>query len=342
MADELGMADRIRSALAHQPVVREVKMFGGLAFMVNEAMVVSVGSTGDLLVRVDPERSEDHLRVKVARFAEMGAGRTMGRGWLTVDAGAVAADEDLAYWIDAALAFHSKRAGRAQEGEGGTATAFRGFPPELFAFYDGLGKDNSTAYWEAHRATWTDKVRDPMKALLAELAAEFRPLRMFRPNRDLRFAKDRSPYRLRVGATSESQAVGGIGYYVHVEASGLVAGYGAMRMAPDQLQRFRTAIDEDGSGRQFERLTTQLAGRSLPVTSGAEPPRKTMPPGFSTAHPRAAFLRWRGAAVVREYGNADWMSTRQVLDVIRDVWRGADPLREWMDAQVVVDTATAR
>ena len=88
-------------------------------------------------------------------------------------------------------------------------SGFRGFPPELFGFFEQLAGDNSKAFWDAHRADWQAHVRDPMRALLAELADEFGPLRMFRPTRDVRFAKDKAPYKLWVGATSE---VGPRGY----------------------------------------------------------------------------------------------------------------------------------
>jgi TfoX/Sxy family transcriptional regulator of competence genes len=108
---DVELADRVRSALAAQPSVREVTMFGGLSFMVNGAMVTNVGSAGDLLVRVDPERNDDYLQVTGAHSAEMGPGRTMGRGWLAVDSDAVAADEDLAFWVDAALDYN-RRAGK--------------------------------------------------------------------------------------------------------------------------------------------------------------------------------------------------------------------------------------
>ena len=178
-----------------------------------------------------------------------------------------------------------------------------------------------------------------MLLLLAELDVEFPPLRMFRPNRDVRFSKDKSPYKLWAGATSDSRAVGGTGYYLRVEASGLVTGCGAMVMARDQLGRFRAALGDDSSGRRLEKLTTELAARSLPVTSGAEPPLKTSPPGYPKTHPRAELLRWKGAVVIKEYEEADWMHTRQALDRIRDVWRGAEPLKKWIDTHVAISEA---
>ncbi len=113
-----------------------------------------------------------------------------------------------------------------------------------------------------------------------------------------------------------------------------MTGYGSMVMARDQLQRFRAALDTDSSGHRFQELTTQLAARSLPVTHGAQPPLKTSPPGFPKTHPRAEFLRWKGAAVIKEYAKADWMSTPEAIDRVRGIWRGAEPLKEWMDTHV--------
>lgn len=58
-------------------------MFGGRSFMVNDAILVSASASGDLLVRIDPERSEELAARPGAAVAQMG-GRTMGPAWLTV------------------------------------------------------------------------------------------------------------------------------------------------------------------------------------------------------------------------------------------------------------------
>lgn len=122
-----------------------------------------------------------------------------------------------------------------------------------------------------------DQIRTPMLALLDDSADEFGPMRMFRPNRDVRFSKDKLPDKLWAGATSESRAVGGTGYYIEVSAAGLVTGYGAMLMARDQLQRFRAALDDDDSGPASEALHGALSRRSPPIACGAQPPLKTGP-----------------------------------------------------------------
>jgi len=213
-------------------------------------------------------------------------------------------------------------------------SGFQGFLPECFTFFSELEKNNSKEYWVANKATWDNCVRTPMKALLAELDAEFPSLRMFRPNRDLRFAKDNSPYKLWAGATSDTRAVGGTGYYLRVDASGLTVGCGAMLLAREQLQRFRASLDHDAGGRRFEDLTTELSAKALPVTSGAEPPLKRTPPGFPGDHPRANYLRWKGAVVITEHKKEDWLHTPHVLDRVRGTWHGAQPLNEWIAANV--------
>jgi TfoX/Sxy family transcriptional regulator of competence genes len=112
------LADRVREALAGRPSVREVKMFGGLAFMVNEAMVVCVMSDGDLLVRADPQQADDLLTARGARPAEMGAGRAMGKSWISVSHDAIAADEGLDFWLRVALEYNDTKtdAGRRERG----------------------------------------------------------------------------------------------------------------------------------------------------------------------------------------------------------------------------------
>ena len=105
------VADRVRGVLSDRENMREVKMFGGLAFMVDERMIVCV-SGGGLLVRVAPERDAEYLKRAGAERAEMGKGRSMGEGWIIVDEEALDKDEDLQYWMDASLAFHAQGSGK--------------------------------------------------------------------------------------------------------------------------------------------------------------------------------------------------------------------------------------
>ncbi|MEV5570937.1 TfoX/Sxy family protein [Spirillospora sp. NPDC052269] len=92
------LAGRVRAALAGRDDVREVRMFGGLAFMVAERLAVSAHPDGHLLVHCAPDRADDLLVCEGAHWAEM-RGKPMSKGWISVDAEGVASDEALTLWI---------------------------------------------------------------------------------------------------------------------------------------------------------------------------------------------------------------------------------------------------
>jgi len=110
--EQTALIERIRVLLAAEPVVREVPMFGGRSVMVNEKMVVSALKDGNLLVRVDGDRHAELLARPGAGQAEMGPGRDMGPGWIEVTADAIAADTELAAWVEIAMDHNRQVTGR--------------------------------------------------------------------------------------------------------------------------------------------------------------------------------------------------------------------------------------
>ena len=93
------LARRVRGRLAGYDDVREVKMFGGLSFMVDDRLSVAAGPEGDLLVRVGAA-DYDRLLERGAVPALMRNGRQMGRGWIAVPSARIAEDTELADWVD--------------------------------------------------------------------------------------------------------------------------------------------------------------------------------------------------------------------------------------------------
>lgn len=103
MAYDTDLAERIRDGLADQPDLTERAMFGGLAFMTRGHMTVVVSGEGGIMVRVDPSRSTDLVETTPAEFAVM-QGREL-KGWLRLDADAVADDGELALWVGHAVRY---------------------------------------------------------------------------------------------------------------------------------------------------------------------------------------------------------------------------------------------
>ncbi len=111
MAYNPELADRIRHMLAEAGVAgrtREQKMFGGLSFLVDDAIAVTANNHGDLMARCDPSEIDHLLTRPGASWAEM-RGKPMTRGWLRIGPDGYTTDDELRFWIDAALRHNTAR-----------------------------------------------------------------------------------------------------------------------------------------------------------------------------------------------------------------------------------------
>lgn len=106
------LIERVRAALPSERALREVSMFGGLSFLVDDSIVVAARSDGDLLVRIDPARREELLDIPGARPAVMGDDRPMGPRWITVSPDGLTDDARLDFWITIGLEHRGTRARR--------------------------------------------------------------------------------------------------------------------------------------------------------------------------------------------------------------------------------------
>jgi uncharacterized protein (TIGR02453 family) len=204
----------------------------------------------------------------------------------------------------------------------GTASPFTGFPVEAFDFYDRLADNNNKPWWNEHKDEYARAVRDPLAALLGELASEFGEPKLFRPYNDTRFSKDKTPIKEHQGGVVNVEDA--IAYYVQVSASGLMVAGGWYAPEGQQIHRYRESV-EGPAGAELERILTgmrrkwQIDGR----------PVKTQPRGYAADHPRIELLRNRALTVARHYPVEPWLGTRKALTTVRANWRAMRPLMEW-------------
>jgi uncharacterized protein (TIGR02453 family) len=203
---------------------------------------------------------------------------------------------------------------------------FRGWPVEALEFYDGLAADNSKTYWTKHLEFYEEQVRGPMLELLAALEPEFGPGKVFRPYRDVRFSKDKTPYKTHLGAWLS------FGGYVQLSGDGLAAGCGMYQLAPDQLQRYRRAVADDRTGAQLDTVLEEL-GRG-PIAVHGHGSLKTVPRGFPKDHPRVELLRHKGLTTWKEWPPAAWLGTAAAKSRLVTFFRASRPLRDWLDDHV--------
>ena len=180
-------------------------------------------------------------------------------------------------------------------------TEFAGFPVAALDFYDDLEVDNTKSYWEKHKATYDNDIKAPMTALVSALAPAFaldgKTHKVFRPYRDVRFAKDKTPYKTNQGAYVAIAP--STGWYVEISARGVRTGGGCYDMSGERLSAFRDAVADDKRGAQLARITNKLtkAGWEL----GGDQ-LKTAPRGYDAGHRRIDLLRHKSLFAGKSYG----------------------------------------
>jgi uncharacterized protein (TIGR02453 family) len=204
--------------------------------------------------------------------------------------------------------------------------AFRGWPAEALEFYDGLLADNSKTYWTAHKPTYDDQVRAPMVALLEELEPEFGPAKIYRFYRDVRFSKDKSPYKTQIAASFER------GGYIRLSADGLGAGSGMYMFGSEQVQRWRAAVSDDKPGKSLVKVLDELNSQDIGVSSHDMLAR--VPAGYPKDHPRAELLRYKDLVAWRDWPVGSWLGTAKAKTRVEEFFRICAPLNDWLQKHV--------
>ena len=204
-------------------------------------------------------------------------------------------------------------------------TEFAGFPVTALDFYDDLETDNTKSFWADHKEVYESAVREPMAALATALEGEFGSVKIFRPYRDVRFAKDRTPYKTHQGAFA---ALGpATGWYVEVAAPGVRVGVGFYEASSPRLSRIRGAIIDDRRGHELEKIIDALHAKGW--TLGGDK-LKTSPRGYDADHPRIELLRHKSMTLGKSYGFAPMIHTAELLTAVREDWRDAAPFVQWV------------
>lgn len=200
---------------------------------------------------------------------------------------------------------------------------FNGFPPQAFDFYVALNANNTKLWWNEHKGEYETFVKVPLTELMEALESEFGAFKIYRPYRDARFSKDKTPIKDHQGAVIMIED--NVGYYVQVSATGLMVAGGWYAPAGKQLERYRKAIDS-AAGVELERMLKEIEKRY--ETNGN--PLKTKPKGYDADHPRIELLRNRSLTFAKNYDGESWIGTQKALTVIRKDWRAFQSAMEWL------------
>ena len=200
---------------------------------------------------------------------------------------------------------------------------FKGWPEDFQRFFIGLELDNSKKYFEANRRAYEDSVKGPMVALLESLEPDFGPGKVFRANRDIRFSKDKSPYKTNIAADVGMGAKGG---YLSLDARGFTVATGRYMLSPEEIAKFRKKVAADASGTQLAAIVSRLEKTGYDI-GGEE--LKRVPPPWPQDHARAELLRRKSLYVWKNYGLQPWLGSSSARKHVVKMWSDAQPLNDW-------------
>lgn len=200
-----------------------------------------------------------------------------------------------------------------------------GIPLAGVDFYAELELNNNRDWWTAHKESYDRQVREPLSHLVDHLEAEFGPAKIFRPQRDLRFSHDKSPYKTHQGAVVSFGPA--LGWYVQVSAEGLMTAGGWYMSSPDQVRRYRDAVASDRSGVALAAVVAALREEGYGIDGDQ---LKSAPRGYDRDHARMELLRHKSLTASAHHGTPDWLDTPEAVEVVIDDWRAYRPLLEWL------------
>jgi uncharacterized protein (TIGR02453 family) len=223
-----------------------------------------------------------------------------------------------------------------------TTTTFTGMPDEGLAFLEDLEERNTKDFFDANKAVFRDQVQAPFAALVEAAAARLRRSvpgigqpKVFRIYRDLRFSKDKTPYKTSMSASVPSRPPAedgrpGVdtGFYVNVGPAGLYVASGLYHPGRPELERVRAAIADPDTGPELEAILGRAAAKGL------EPyldPLQRAPRSYPADHPRAGLLKARSLVLNRQHGRAPWLQTAELLDHLVADWKAMIPFNRWLE-----------
>jgi uncharacterized protein (TIGR02453 family) len=197
---------------------------------------------------------------------------------------------------------------------------FSGIPREAFTFFANLAKNNRREWFQSRKTLYEDVCHNSLKALTVALDPPFGADRLSRIYRDVRFSKDKSPYKTHVSARVA-------GCVLWLSAQGLYVGTGLYMPDAPTLRRLRESIDRDASGKALADLVKVLRKKGYTVTSHETV--ASVPRGYAADHPRVDLLRMKDIHAGRTLAPKE-LSTAAAVRKVRKVRDDVAPLREWL------------
>jgi uncharacterized protein (TIGR02453 family) len=226
------------------------------------------------------------------------------------------------------------------------AETFQRFPDETFRFLAELTMNNEKAWFEANRGRYEEFYLKPALAFIAalgprlasELPGEVRyePRvngSLFRINRDIRFSKDKTPYKNHIDMwfwQGDRRGWETPGYFMRLLPDRFAIGGGMHHFDKRALDAYRYAVLDEDTGTELQQVLDQVTAAGGYETGGWS--RRGLPRGVAKDHPRAELLRHEGLAAVLETEVPREAGSPHFVDYCLAHFKDVSPVNQWLTA----------
>lgn len=225
----------------------------------------------------------------------------------------------------------------------GEYAPFEGFPEEGSRFFQELSVNNNREWFEAHKQEYIDYVQTPAVSFVVELGERLRPEfpgitydtrtngagSVMRIYRDIRFSKDKTPYKTHIGVNlwEGPQKKGSPGFHFWMDAES-AAMYGGYHVFPKEfLPAYREAVDDEKTGKELEQALDDLSKIKGYEFGGEQ--LKRVPPGYDKDHPRGDLLKYKGLFVRAPEVSHKTLKSPNLIEVCAEHAHVIGPVHRW-------------
>jgi uncharacterized protein (TIGR02453 family) len=222
-------------------------------------------------------------------------------------------------------------------------SGFRGFPKECVDFYVELAQNNTKAWFDNHKSEFDKHVMGPVRDFVGEMGgflAKISPKinadprvnrSIFRPYRDTRFSKDKTPYKTHLGIffwEGSRAKMECSGYYFHLEPPTLFLAAGIHCFSPLLLTTYRDSVVDPKHGPELIKAIKQVS-KIKGLSVGGTHYKKT-PRGYDASHENSAMLLHNGLYVWKEDAIPSEFYSTEILNYCFDKFKKMSPLHKWL------------
>jgi len=221
-------------------------------------------------------------------------------------------------------------------------TALKDFPKRTTAYLNKLAKHNNREWFEANRNLYNSDFLEPCIQFILEMGDKLQDIdpdivaipkvdkSIFRLHRDVRFSKDKTPYKANAGLyfwNSKVKKMEASGFYFHLEPKLFGVGLGIYMFPPHLLKKYREIVSNPSAAKELHQIVRALEKKGFSI--GGKKYKKT-PKGYDPNTQYPGYLLFDGIYAWFESDNLKIISDGKVVNTIFKIFKDMLPLHKWL------------